>query len=33
VLVGGELIDIGGNAKLGQGEYLVAEPMNPTVFS
>lgn len=25
VVVGGELNDIGGNAKLGQGEYLVAE--------
>ena len=25
VIVGGELNDIGGNAKLGQGEYLVAE--------
>lgn len=25
VIVGGELTDIGGNAKLGQGEYLVAE--------
>ena len=25
ILIGGELTDIGGNAKLGQGEYLVAE--------